>query len=486
MKTICWVQHASEGPLFRGLARALELRGYKSVFVCKTQEAHDAYVREGFISHFPSATLFDGAEKVTCSEYDRIQREYGAPGVQSAADSDVHMEALFPGQRMRQLEVVAKSFMYWENFFDTESVDYVIGRETATFLTRTAYQVSKKREIPFSQIMYGPASGHCLLCDVDELHIWSELDLLVTEGQYSLSEEQVRKVEAFVAERLPDPAKEMALRFVPPSLRETVRRYVGLVLHDTERVVRENPVHAAALRYGRMRLTQQMEWKYLTQNLFPYDEVREEESFVYFPVYSGLETSYLTQTPYWARNEVELIREVARKLPIGTWLYVKEHPHNPGDLSYAQLRALKCIPNVRVVRPEVASQYLINASRLVVTIQGTAGWEAFLSKRPVVCIDSVAFYARSKLVYVVENISCLEEIITRALADGEKSYHTYIDAWRWFIHAVITTMGTGSIVNLEPPYGFVTDKVSVERLAEYVDTTYRRRRALSLEEKKNK
>lgn len=473
--------------MFSELAKLLEQRGYKSVFVCKTYAAHQEYVRQGRTSFFVSTEIFNKALSIDQEQFRSISDTYGTPSIQSIVDSDVHMEVLFPGDRMSQYAVVASAYMFWESFLDEHAVDYIVCRETATFLTRTAYSTAVKKSIPYGQIMYGPAQGHCLLCDVGELHIWSELTNFVDEGLKVISTKQHFDVDAFVKVRLPDTSKKMALRFVPMSLMQSIRRYLGFIWHDTHALMSTDPIHLATLRYGKQRLMKQVRWKYITQYLFSYDALADGESFAYFPFYSGLETSYLTQTPYWARNEVSLIKEVARKLPVGMFLYVKEHPHNPGDFSYSKLRELQQTSNIKVIQPEVSSQFLIQESKVVVTIQGTAGWEAFLTKKPVVCIDAVAFYALSSLVYVVENISSLEEVLKRAISEGGTHYRSKIDEWYWFIYGVISTMGTGDIVNLIPPYGFVTDRKSVNALAGFIDKTYRFRHSSSVpEEKKEK
>ncbi|MEK7462354.1 MAG: hypothetical protein AAB618_02160 [Patescibacteria group bacterium] len=467
-KRICWVQHASEYPLFKSVAKELSDKGYQSFFVCKTRTAHKEYQESRFVSLYATDEIFSG-ETVTPEEYARLEKTYGLELLDKAALSDVHLLDLYPNDIKARKEVIARSFKYWEDLLSKEKVDYFILRESAMFLTRSAFYVAKQQGIPCGRLMYGPGDGLCLLSDVGELDIWSELDEAVKKGMSFLSSSQREEVEVFVASRLPKSDKKMIMRYVPESIFASFKQYSGLWWHDTKQSFRYDPIYVAALRFGRMRKEKQLLWNYVTRRLFKYADIDEKDQIVYFPTYSGLETSYLVHVPQWARREPELIIKVARALPFGYTLYVKEHPHNPGDLNFSELRLIAKEPNIKVVKPWVSSQFLIEQSKLVVTIEGTAGWEALLSKRPVLCIEDVAFYGRSSLIYKVTDISKLADIIKSALTEGMKLYENRLPEWYWFVYTVITTAGRGNTLNFAPPYGFVTDKEEAEKVAVYID-----------------
>ncbi len=480
MKTICWVQHASEWQAFIPLAHVLVDLGYRHIFVCKTQIAYERYKEAGFEAYIISDIFFstDDMSDEECARYDH---EYGPPFIRNIYESDVHLPLLFSDVRAAE-KLIARAFRFWEMFLSQHTVDIVVARETATLLTRPIYAIAKKRGIPFGQLTVGHSAGCTILYDVDEYHVWSELMSSIRTEFAQVTKEMRDRIDTFVSQRVPSSENRMRMRFVPVSFFRALKNYIGLLRADNRRSFRRDPVHVATLRYGRLRLRKQLEWKYITQHFFKYDTISEKDRFVYFPIYSGLETSYLTHIPFWARNEVALIKTVARNLPHGVYLYVKEHPHNPGDLSFRELQELKQMPNIKIVRPENSSQYLIEKSEFVFVFEGSAGWEAFLSKRKVLSFGGHPFFAQSRLVYIFNDLNKIGEVVMRVLGD-ENQYHKRIDEWYWFIDRVLATSGEGDITNPKPPYGFITEKNSLTPVALYLDKILSQRYGLISEKK---
>ncbi len=121
-----------------------------------------------------------------------------------------------------------------------------------------------------------------------------------------------------------------------------------------------------------------------------YDTTDLDEPFVFFPLQYEPELTTMLYAPY-QMNQPNLIRQIARSLPVGYYLYVKEHPgmvvYRPRHF-YAEL---KKIPNVKLVSPSITSFQLIARAKLITTITSTSGWEASLLKKPVITFGNV-FY----------------------------------------------------------------------------------------------
>lgn len=81
-------------------------------------------------------------------------------------------------------------------------------------------------------------------------------------------------------------------------------------------------------------------------------------------------------------NQLEVIRNITRHLPVDTMLYVKEHQNSLGDRSVRELMAIKNLPGVRLIDPTEDIHDCIKASELVVTAAGTASLEAALYGKP--------------------------------------------------------------------------------------------------------
>lgn len=463
MKNVCFVQHASEWPLFSLIAKYLEKYGTKSFFVSKTPNVYEKYKELGFNSFFISS-IFNDNKTISTEEIEEYDFKYGPPTISQIGDSDVQMVDFFGSNVQAKSELIVKAYKFWEDFIKENNINYFIVRETATFATRTAYNVCRKNNIPIAQFAIGPNDDYFTLDDVGEGHMWTELVKLLEQGPHPLNEEENKRVDDFINARIGGIKQKMELRFVPPQFFTTTKNLIGLYRQDNAKIKKEDPVKIGSIRFGRRKLIKKIVWKYITKNFLQYDEPKYEEKYVYCPVYSGEETSYLVNDHYWAHNEMSLIKEVAFSLPKGYFLYVKEHPTNPGDLTFKELSELASIPNIRILRPTVDATEIIKNSQAVFVLQGTTGWEAFLAKIPVIILGT-PFFSYSNLVYKVNTISKVADVVWKAIKRGKSIYDDNEEEWQWFIYSVLSSCGRGESVKLTPPYGFPTDKKNAEKIA---------------------
>lgn len=121
-----------------------------------------------------------------------------------------------------------------------------------------------------------------------------------------------------------------------------------------------------------------------------YDEPRPGEEFAYFPLHVEPEISIDLLAPFFT-NQLTLISQIAKSLPVHFKLYVKEHPPMLNYRPTKYYKELKKIPNLKLINTSTSSFDLIKNSKLVVTITGTAGWEAALLKKPVITFGDIFF-----------------------------------------------------------------------------------------------
>jgi hypothetical protein len=114
------------------------------------------------------------------------------------------------------------------------------------------------------------------------------------------------------------------------------------------------------------------------------------ERFVLFPLHHQPETSV---DVYGAlnSNQMALIETLSRLLPATHRLWVKEHRSAAGDRSLFWYRRLRRLPNVRLVDPHLDIFALMARTDLVVTISGTAAYEAALMGVPAVALSAIYF-----------------------------------------------------------------------------------------------
>ncbi|OGF62477.1 hypothetical protein A2926_01985 [Candidatus Giovannonibacteria bacterium RIFCSPLOWO2_01_FULL_44_40] len=136
-----------------------------------------------------------------------------------------------------------------------------------------------------------------------------------------------------------------------------------------------------------------------------YDKIDAKENFAFFPMHSEPDVSILLQSPFMD-NQIYLADKIARSLPAGFKLYVKDHPTMANYRPRSYYKELKKIPNVKFINPRVTSFELSKMSKIVITIISTAAWEAMLLKKPVITCGDV-FY--NKLSFV-KNCRALEDL----------------------------------------------------------------------------
>jgi hypothetical protein len=90
-------------------------------------------------------------------------------------------------------------------------------------------------------------------------------------------------------------------------------------------------------------------------------------------------------------NQLEVIRALARLLPFGWEIWVKEHPNATGDRSVADYRDLKRIPGLRLIDPFSDTHSLLRRAALTASISGTACLEAGLLGAPAITIVEMFF-----------------------------------------------------------------------------------------------
>ena len=112
-------------------------------------------------------------------------------------------------------------------------------------------------------------------------------------------------------------------------------------------------------------------------------DIKNKKQIIYFPLQIEPERSILIQAPNYT-NQVEVVTNIAKSLPPGYELYVKEHPANvfrEWRPIYDYKKIMK-LPNVKLIHPSVKSEDLIKKSSLVITISSTSGLEAAFYNKP--------------------------------------------------------------------------------------------------------
>ena len=134
---------------------------------------------------------------------------------------------------------------------------------------------------------------------------------------------------------------------------------------------------------------------------------------MYYSLHAQPEFTVDVRAPFY-RNQLALIENIAKSLPIGYRLIVKDHPSMKGERPLEFYRQLKSLPNVQLVSPSMDSHELIAQCDLVLTINGSVAWEAILYEKPVIVFGALCYGFFEKVIRC-ENFGDLPNLLKETL-----------------------------------------------------------------------
>jgi len=310
---------------------------------------------------------------------------------------------------------------YFNNFFNANKIDIVIGFVPETLSNFCMYALAKDRGIP--------------CCFVENSRIWNQIFFFdnyfagkegVAKKYDELLSRPLSKEERRSAERLLEEFEGTAVpEYIAKKLQVRSRDSMGIIKKvlmlpfkliareeaNEEPYYRDNKI-AYYIQLFRSRLMSFI----IKKDIFRLFETPKAEDFFYFPLHYQPETSTTFFAPHY-ENYIEVIKNIAISLPFGFKLYVKEHPSMAimGFHPVNYYKEIKKIPNVRLIKLSVPSKQLIKDSKGVVVITGTTAFEAILMQKPAIIIGDVVFARAEGLSIKVNGYAELYDAFKKAL-----------------------------------------------------------------------
>jgi hypothetical protein len=250
----------------------------------------------------------------------------------------------------------------------------VWGEEAGHLAKRTAFLLAQRLGIPVWFLILVPLPGRLMVLE---------------DPLYLLDAEEFRDVTPTTAEReyasaLLGDVRESRIQFATPrDLRfrpARVARFGSLLL---DRYVRRPagyrelyPLRFAEL-YARQRVTAaRLRRRYRPPGSKP---------FVFFPAHYASDAQITVRAPQW-ENQLHLIEHLARSLPYGYELAVKEHPFHVGGLPHRPLERLLDRLPIRLLPPTMHAHDVLRSAAAVAAVNSTAGFEALFFGVPLVTL----------------------------------------------------------------------------------------------------
>jgi hypothetical protein len=331
-------------------------------------------------------------------EVARIEREYGLPSLRSIYRTDI---ACRGRDEQWCVERTVGLFLALERVFDEVQPEVLVPEVGNETIRTAAHAIAIRRGVPTLFLFYTIFPDPLRLY-VDEMHA----PIVDPDELVPISAAEEARVEAFIDSFI---ARDSPIRdyhrpsFVPRRARILLRHLWVRAIHD-----RDNDY----LRPWRW-LTEQMLERARAVAVRPLYEERGRRPFVYFPLHRVDDYKIQRLVPHLA-DQVPVVHQVARALPQGYDLVIKEHPMSLGRNPVSLLRRLTAEPNIRLVDPRTSSHQLIRESRGVAVIGSTVGLEALLHLRPVLTIGR-PFYAGAGVTLDVASLEELPVAVPRLL-----------------------------------------------------------------------
>jgi Capsule polysaccharide biosynthesis protein len=136
---------------------------------------------------------------------------------------------------------------------------------------------------------------------------------------------------------------------------------------------------------------------------------------VFYAIHYQPEQSTLAQG-IWHVNQVALVENISKSLPLGYTLVVKEHPWGRGNRPRWQYTHMAGFYNVMFC--DAPAKEIIRRVEAVVAVSGTVAMEALVLDRPTVVLGR-NFFEFCDLLYRVRDVQDLPEVLARILVDGD-------------------------------------------------------------------
>jgi len=145
-------------------------------------------------------------------------------------------------------------------------------------------------------------------------------------------------------------------------------------------------------------------------------EINDKTPFVYFPLHYEPERVLFMGAPFYT-EQLSVINNIAKSLPIGYKLYVKEHPvmETQGWRQKSFYKQIMELPNVQMIHPSITTEEIMKKCSLVITIRGTTSLEATFYGKPSVVFMADSGYATVPSVHILKNIDELPNAIRLSL-----------------------------------------------------------------------
>ncbi len=285
-------------------------------------------------------------------------------------------------------------FEFFEELIEKYKIQLYTDEPVATLFTYVGYLVCKKQNVKYFHQFVVRGGGqelsrHYYVQDQYQNNL--DFDENYMEREYSPEIEEAAEKFLSISESQNDKPNNM--KIVAKKTKFERNPFLTIALYIKQRFLNPNTKDKGAYIYYQVwrtaldPLTNQFRARKIKKYCKPVDFDRK---YVYYPLHYQPEASTIVCAQKYEK-QLYIIDSLAKSLPADTMLYVKEHYVRLGCRDISFYEELKKFPNVVMVSPFENPFALMRNAQCVVTLTGTAGWEALLMRKPVIVLGEVYF-----------------------------------------------------------------------------------------------
>lgn len=311
------------------------------------------------------------------------------------------------------LSILSQECLFYEKILNTYNFDYFLTKETALHHHHLLYEMVKNKEIKTIILNISPLGNKCFLSQEYMTIDFPEKHKFTLQNKTFEELQEFRKKGA-LSKQYANYNKKLGTSKI-----EKVKAAIQFLL-----ISDNHHIDTHFTYYGRKKmkvLWNMIKWivkerrrkRFLDKNASY--KIDQKYPYVYFPMHVEPERSTLLSAPYYT-NQFEMIRHIAKSIPIDHILLVKEHPSQEirGWRKISEYKQIMEIPNVRLIHPTVKSEDLMKTSSVVLSIGGTSGFEAAFFKKPSIIFTDLGYQQLSSVIRI-KNIEELPMKIHEAM-----------------------------------------------------------------------
>lgn len=363
-------------------------------------------------------------------------------------------------KKEKAFKIMVKNFMFWEEYLKKNKVDFVLG-SSERFIGIIPNIVCKYNNVKYCFwsrstiennfiLSQSPKDGHLTILD---LYWKKNKDRKLTQKERINAEK--------IIESITKKKKTLYLVVGTPkiAIKEILFFFKRLYLNISVEKFRNPYARLFGIAFDK---TKKAFRKYIVK--FMYSKPDLNEKYFFYPLHLDEDAQIILRAPHF-EDQISLIKYIAKCIPTGYKLYIKEHPNNIGGVSINKLKKIKNISNVKLISPYFSSHDLTKNSKGIITINSTVGWEGLLYQKPVI-VFGTCFYDISEMVWKVRDFYELPKIIKEALKNNLVDKEKLLK----FVNAVTESDYSG---NINFYYQFAEKAMVDENISQMAEGIYK-------------